>query len=220
MQAALSGAIEEAEQSRARRRPAAEGRRKSQRTAEEPDCAEAIDPSKDLRLLRTAKEVADELRVITAARIEELAAAGYMPHIVIEGRRWYWRRQVYDYAREHMGTVVSGRPMDQEVGQPPGPDEVPPDLRSEMHALRRAEGDGYPPCVYFLIREQAVIYVGQSRNFSSRIQQHREKSFDYALFLPVPVEDLLRVEGEFIRRLRPPLNRKDGGLWDESPLLQ
>lgn len=170
---------------------------------------ESIDPSTDLRLLHTAKEIAEELRVLTAARIEELAIAGCMPHILIEGRRWYWRRQVFDYIREHLGTLIPGRPADKATtsGCRPEPTDVPDELRAEASSLRQADGDGYPSCVYFLIRNRAVVYVGQSCKLSTRLESHlREKTIDRILFLPVPEQDLRRVEAEYIRKLRPILN--------------
>lgn len=66
-----------------------------------------------------------------------------------------------------------------------------------------------PPCVYFLIHEDRVLYVGQSRNLASRLAQHGQdgKRWERALFLPVPEANLLRVEAEWITAPNPPLNR-------------
>jgi hypothetical protein len=59
-------------------------------------------------------------------------------------------------------------------------------------------------CVYFLIRDDIVVYVGQSTNVHVRVADHRpDKQFDRVLYLPTRREDLERVEREFIGALRP-----------------
>jgi hypothetical protein len=61
--------------------------------------------------------------------------------------------------------------------------------------------------VYFLCREGALLYVGQSTDVINRFGQHRRHfEFDTALFIPCAHDDLDRVESEFIRKLRPPMN--------------
>jgi hypothetical protein len=61
--------------------------------------------------------------------------------------------------------------------------------------------------VYFLCRDGALLYVGQSVDVITRFGQHRRHfDFDTALFMPCAPEDLDRVESEFIRELRPPMN--------------
>ncbi len=68
------------------------------------------------------------------------------------------------------------------------------------------------PGVYFLCVGDEVVYAGQSVNVPSRIMSHINesrrlagKTFDPAriFYLPVPESELLRVESEFIGRLRP-----------------
>lgn len=61
--------------------------------------------------------------------------------------------------------------------------------------------------VYFLIRNDVVHYVGQSNNMAYRCGQHAaEKEFDRVIMLPVPSQDLNRVEALFITLLRPAMN--------------
>lgn len=77
--------------------------------------------------------------------------------------------------------------------------------------------------VYALVREGAVVYVGQSKNMLSRVSAHRSnwgrKStpawmpasirgmlFDQVFIQPCPVDRLDRLEAEMILRYRPRYN--------------
>lgn len=61
--------------------------------------------------------------------------------------------------------------------------------------------------VYLLVKDGAIVYVGQSVNVPSRLGSHAlEKDFDRAVYMPVVKEDLDAVEGALIRHLEPPLN--------------
>jgi excinuclease UvrABC nuclease subunit len=61
--------------------------------------------------------------------------------------------------------------------------------------------------IYFLCKERRVIYVGQSRNILSRIDQHAEsKDFDSVLIMHTPPDLLDEVEQYWIERIKPKLN--------------
>lgn len=61
--------------------------------------------------------------------------------------------------------------------------------------------------VYFLIKNEHIIYVGQSVNILSRIASHkRDKEFDRFAFVPCEREDLDVLESLYIHFLRPELN--------------
>lgn len=63
------------------------------------------------------------------------------------------------------------------------------------------------PVVYFLCRDGAVMYVGQSVNITSRLQAHvPSKAFDSVYVLPCSAENLTTLETHWIETLRPPLN--------------
>ena len=66
------------------------------------------------------------------------------------------------------------------------------------------------PGVYFLFRNEEIVYVGQSRHVPGRIADHvREKRipFDRVAFLRVPPEKLLETESYYIDLLWPEENR-------------
>lgn len=64
--------------------------------------------------------------------------------------------------------------------------------------------------VYFLWRGNEVVYVGQSRNWLGRINNHRldrDKDFDSFSVVRVPPENLYRVEQLYITFLSPEYNK-------------
>lgn len=63
------------------------------------------------------------------------------------------------------------------------------------------------PCVYFLLSNNTVVYVGQTKCLSMRIAFHATtgKSFDRVLAMEVR-KDISAVEQDLIRELLPPLN--------------
>lgn len=64
--------------------------------------------------------------------------------------------------------------------------------------------------IYFLCKDDDLIYIGQSNNVHGRVSQHRrEKSFTKAFYLEWPADDLDRIEGALIRELRPRLNGRN-----------
>jgi excinuclease UvrABC nuclease subunit len=63
--------------------------------------------------------------------------------------------------------------------------------------------------VYFLVKDDVVLYVGKSVNVDARIAQHRlSKSFDSYTFIECSEADLDTVERGYIEELNPPLNKK------------
>ena len=61
--------------------------------------------------------------------------------------------------------------------------------------------------IYFLIREQRVVYVGQSVNVFSRIFTHvQTKQFDSYVYIPCEADMLDKLESLYIHFLSPSLN--------------
>jgi len=82
------------------------------------------------------------------------------------------------------------------------------DLREKlvMHSIPQATG------VYFLLRENVVVYVGQAVSVLRRVHDHLAeglKKFDAVAWLAVPPAQMHRVEREWIQRLRPEYNIQD-----------
>lgn len=64
--------------------------------------------------------------------------------------------------------------------------------------------------VYFLISNDKIVYVGQSVNIPSRIEQHKKdpcKEFDRYHSIPCKVTELDLVESNYIRKFMPKFNK-------------
>ncbi len=87
-----------------------------------------------------------------------------------------------------------------------------------IQGISEFSGEEAAPCVYFLVHNDAVIYVGQTQCLITRLKNHRRcfwnKSFDRVFYLPTPKEALLKVEFDFIIRINPKNNHDyEGRLW-------
>lgn len=163
--------------------------------------------------LKTAEEVAAVVR-ISANRLRELAEVDVIPHFRIDGGPpLFSLAGLKDYVRRYLVTVCPGEPLPINlrpvVQQPPAPATIPRALAEVEARLCEMSSLEYPPCVYFLVQEQEIAYVGQSRNLPARLVQHRMegKRWNRVLYLPVPADRLLEVERQWIRALQPPMNR-------------
>ena len=85
--------------------------------------------------------------------------------------------------------------------------------------LRRHRDDNEPPwpamcpCVYLLMREGKVIYVGKSKHLPQRITAHRGKPWEWCEVIVCESEQAaLELEGDLIFQHQPDLNR--AGRWE------
>ncbi len=60
--------------------------------------------------------------------------------------------------------------------------------------------------VYFLIKHEKVVYVGQSNSLFTRISQHDNKDFDHYAFIRCEKSQLDQLESLYIHLLQPELN--------------
>lgn len=72
-------------------------------------------------------------------------------------------------------------------------------------------------CIYFLVSDGKIVYVGKSLVIWHRVWQHMNghkgnppKVFDRVLYFTAPENQLDELEREFIRKLNPPLNFQCG----------
>ena len=92
---------------------------------------------------------------------------------------------------------------------------------SEKQIVSGASKVGELSGVYFLIKDDKVIYVGQSVNVFSRVSSHEVKDFTHVSWVPCEIGGLDALESLYIHTLRPDLNSKngpDGGMWAPIPL--
>lgn len=65
-------------------------------------------------------------------------------------------------------------------------------------------------CVYYLIKDDTIIYIGRTVFLPTRITQHFDKEYDTVLYRPVKKCHLGKIESEQINKYRPILNNKIG----------
>lgn len=162
--------------------------------------------------LKTAEEVAKVVKM-SQDRILQLSRAEVLPHVRIDGGEpLFSLSRVKAYVRQHLMVEFEGAPLPldmravvlKSVAQP-----VPIALTMVQDRLRECPAIDIPPCVYFLITGETILYVGQSCILPARLVQHSQagRQWERALFLPVPETDLLKVEAYWIRVLNPSWNR-------------
>jgi len=62
--------------------------------------------------------------------------------------------------------------------------------------------------VYFLLKNDLIVYVGQTICLTARVGEHLKsiKDFNYISFIEVPKRRLLQVESHYIQKLNPAYN--------------
>jgi len=60
--------------------------------------------------------------------------------------------------------------------------------------------------VYFLIQNNEIVYVGQSKNISSRVTQHTDKLFDSIMYIECSENKLYDIEKFYIIACNPKYN--------------
>ena len=164
--------------------------------------------------LKSCEDAAGDLG-ISPERLRALADRGYAPHYRIDGGDPQFRiSELKQWAGANLVDRTEGRdlpsPIRIVVPAPAVSDyrKVPQSLR-EISGLKDISGELMRSGIYFLCRDSALLYVGQSVNVAQRIVEHfRRYEFDAVFFLPWPADDLNRLEAALIRHLRPPLNGK------------
>ena len=149
---------------------------------------------------------------INPDRLIELARTGYAPCAISESGEIYFHSDIRRWIEDNLFTKSGGKSLPfrvvvattQAVAHP-----APPTIFT-IENLCELQTPVLPPSVYFLVKDNVVVYVGQSKVTLARIGTHYAegyKDFDRVYYLPTPPSDLLRVEGEFIKSLDPVLNR-------------
>ena len=170
------------------------------------------------------QEVAVDLG-IEQARLKDLCMSGYAPCLIGEsGECWFKKSDITTWVSENLYKVMPGKslPFTIKVYHAPhyfADGKVPLELVG-VEGLQEYLHPHIPPVVYFLVKDNSVVYVGQSEKFmGSRIGVHghgnREgppKDFDRVFFLPIPKNQLLDVERHFIKAIKPKLN---GGMTND-----
>lgn len=85
--------------------------------------------------------------------------------------------------------------------------ELPPQIASASFKVNEVFALPTGPCIYFLCKDDRIVYIGQSINMGMRIAQHTlNKNFDRVFYMNIQKDDLDRVESELIEYYAPEYN--------------
>ena len=150
----------------------------------------------------------------------ELAVAGDVPHYRIDGDKYMFNKtEVKTWIANNLMARCEGRDIPDAIRlvipAPEVTDKPPSCMAHRVKHIQQLPKHGYQPGVYFLCKEDAVVYVGQSVCPSSRVGTHAgrysDKDFDRIYLLPCPESDLNSMEGAFIRHFNPSQQGRVGG---------
>ncbi len=96
------------------------------------------------------------------------------------------------------------------IGNPVPSGQLPLCLKKVTHSLSEMAAEP-PVYIYFLLRGDVLIYVGQTMNLERRMGDHRAKGkqFDRVFFTLVPRSEADMAESRYITRLKPTENLRD-----------
>jgi hypothetical protein len=164
--------------------------------------------------LKTLGEAAVDLG-IAPERLQGLADGGFAPHYRIDGGPAFFKSaELKRWAGVNLVERVTGRDLPAPV-RIIAPAQAVSDFRKVPATMREIVGlcditdEILRTGIYFLCRDGALLYIGQSVNAAGRVAEHyRRYEFESVFFLPWPADDLNRIEAALIRTLRPTLNGK------------
>jgi hypothetical protein len=181
---------------------------------------------------KTPQEAAKSLgNTISPERLIELADTGYAPHYLIDGKGpWFKIAELREWFDRNAVQARGGLPMPTRLSLVVPAESRPasdaPESISRLDGLHHTDPAHLRcPGVYFLCDGGEVVYVGESVCVPARVMSHIHESrrtagkvFDPSriFYLPVPEGELLRVESEFIGRLRPRYNGETKRLRDRE----
>lgn len=87
------------------------------------------------------------------------------------------------------------------------------DLDAEFIAQWAQPVSPAQPGIYFLLKDDEIVYIGQSVAVETRLGSHlaeRKKEFNRWFWIPCPQQNLLWVEAHFIKRFKPKYNKEAG----------
>ena len=174
---------------------------------------------KDIRQWLAIEDIAWLLSV-RVCTVRKMIESGQMPRPLDLGGMHRWHPEEIDtffrkQCRKHDVVHKALR-----VNHGDAPPEIPAELATiGGQRLNEYAGFRLGPCVYFLILDDRVVYVGKTTNLPARVHSHAKgsrakrrqsvpkKEFNRVLFLPVDRDDLDEAEVYFIKELEPVLNK-------------
>jgi len=158
--------------------------------------------------LFTAEQIA-KVTGIEQARLLQLANEGCAPHVRLDGKEIrFLKEHIVYWIKKNLVHICDGTALSPVKVLVPGRADA---SKTPQELTQFAERLYYTPAwvftgVYFLVRQNRVVYVGQGVNCGCRSLSHKDKEFDHVFVMPCPRSELNRVEAAFISVLKPEYN--------------
>jgi hypothetical protein len=158
--------------------------------------------------LFTAEQIS-KVTGIEEVRLLELANEGCAPHVRLDGKQIrFLKEHIVYWIKKNLVHICDGTALTPVKVLVPGAANA---SKTPQELTQFADRLYYTPAwvfagIYFLVRENKVVYVGQGVNCGSRSLSHRDKIFDHVFAMPCPRKELNRVEAAFISVLKPKYN--------------
>ena len=167
---------------------------------------------KTFKQLVSSKKIKELREWLPKKTLEKYEDQGLVPHYVFNGKKAYMVNEVINWIKEELVECYDGFKLISKFYSFSAGIKKPKVIPNELikHSEELVEFPMCTPsCVYFLLDNIEIVYIGQSINLATRISQHMlVKDFNKVLYLPVPQENLLSVERFFIEHLTPKYNNE------------
>ena len=161
----------------------------------------------------SASEVA-EMTKLSEEKLLEHAQAGFAPCLIIDGQ-YFFKKRIFSWVKKHFVKVQKGITFPEKltifIDQPAIETTMglPKEIR-KLEGLKKYDFWHFPPCVYFLVHGNELVYIGQALHLPKRLFEHQRmgKVFDQVYFLEVPKSELNKIERMFIREIETKYNKE------------
>ena len=181
----------------------------------------------DFLRLRTASELKGKIReVLSVKEIIELAEKKIIPHYILtnpltkeetycfmssEVNEWYINNYIKREECDYEQNLVFLK-LDYKDWQVSHEDAIPAELSMirNLYKFPFKSSVLTPTVVYFLCNKGKMVYVGQTVNLSTRVNQHlqSDKKFTDVFFIPCQPGTVERIEASLITHFQPEYNVK------------
>jgi len=168
---------------------------------------------KTFRELMKMSTINKLFKLVSQEDFKKYNDGNFIPHYIVNGAKAFRTKDVCQWVIENLVSYNEGNKIITKFISYPQKNNttksIPPQLIGIKGDLQ--EVGPPPPCVYFLIDVNEIVYVGQTINIYSRLLDHERsnKIYTRALYIPVCKDELEKVERGFINSLVPKYN-KDG----------
>jgi hypothetical protein len=158
--------------------------------------------------LYTAEQIA-RVTGVDESRLLQLANDGCAPHVRLDGKEIrFLKEHIVYWIKKNLVHICDGTslsPVRVLVHSKADVAKTPKELTQFAERLYCTPAWVFTG-IYFLVRQNKVVYVGQGVNCGSRSLSHADKEFDHVFVMPCPRAELNRVEAAFISLLKPEYN--------------